>query len=415
MKRETFGSRLGFILVSAGCAIGLGNVWKFPYICGEYGGAAFILIYLLFLVILGIPVLVCEFSVGRSSRKSVAMCFEELEPRGTVWHRLKYIGIAGCYLLMMFYTTVAGWMLYYCFRSLRGDFVGASAEAVEAAFSGMLADAPLMTFWTVLVYILGFVVCIFGLNGGVEKVSKFMMAALLLIMVVLAVHSVTLEGAGEGVKFYLIPDFQRILENGIGTAVFAALSQSFFTLSLGVGAMLIFGSYLDRSRSLTGEAISITALDTFVALTAGFIVIPACFAFGIEPGSGPSLVFVTLPNIFAQIPGGAVWSALFFLFLAFAALTTVIAVFENIIALHGRTGLVPQKRRRGERGADDYPEYAVRAWIQPAFRHPASWSRHHDHGSGGLHRLQQLAAPGKSGVCAVLYQQKRLGMEFVYG
>ena len=334
MKRETFGSRLGFILVSAGCAIGLGNVWKFPYICGEYGGAAFILIYLLFLVILGIPVLVCEFSVGRSSRKSVAMCFEELEPRGTVWHRLKYIGIAGCYLLMMFYTTVAGWMLYYCFRSLRGDFVGASAEAVEAAFSGMLADAPLMTFWTVLVCILGFVVCIFGLNGGVEKVSKFMMAALLLIMVVLAVHSVTLEGAGEGVKFYLIPDFQRILENGIGTAVFAALSQSFFTLSLGVGAMLIFGSYLDRSRSLTGEAISITALDTFVALTAGFIVIPACFAFGIEPGSGPSLVFVTLPNIFAQIPGGAVWSALFFLFLAFAALTTVIAVFENIIAFY---------------------------------------------------------------------------------
>ena len=334
MKRETFGSRLGFILVSAGCAIGLGNVWKFPYICGEYGGAAFILIYVLFLVILGIPVLVCEFSVGRSSRKSVAMCFEELEPRGTVWHRLKYIGIAGCYLLMMFYTTVAGWMLYYCFRSLRGDFVGASAEAVEAAFSGMLADAPLMTFWTVLVCILGFVVCIFGLNGGVEKVSKFMMAALLLIMVVLAVHSVTLEGAGEGVKFYLIPDFQRILENGIGTAVFAALSQSFFTLSLGVGAMLIFGSYLDRSRSLTGEAISITALDTFVALTAGFIVIPACFAFGIEPGSGPSLVFVTLPNIFAQIPGGAVWSALFFLFLAFAALTTVIAVFENIIAFY---------------------------------------------------------------------------------
>lgn len=334
MKRETFGSRLGFILVSAGCAVGLGNVWKFPYICGEYGGAAFILIYLLFLVILGIPVLVCEFSVGRGSRKSVAMSFEELEPKDSVWHRLKYIGIVGCYLLMMFYTTVAGWMLYYCFRSLKGDFVGASSEMVSNAFNEMLGNAPLMTFWTILVCILGFIVCNFGLNGGIEKVTKFMMAALLLIMIVLAVHSVTMEGAGEGVRFYLIPDFQRMLENGIGTAVFAALSQSFFTLSLGIGAMLIFGSYLDRSRSLTGEAISITALDTFVALTAGFIVIPACFAFGIEPGAGPSLVFVTLPNIFAQIPGGAVWSCLFFLFLAFAALTTVIAVFENIIAFY---------------------------------------------------------------------------------
>lgn len=332
MKREKFGSRLGFILVSAGCAIGIGNVWKFPYICGEYGGAAFILIYLAFLLILGIPVLVCEFAVGRGSRKSVAACFEELAPSGTSWHKLKYIGIFGCYLLMMFYTMVGGWMLYYCFKSLRGDFVGASPDAVSGAFTNMLGDLPTMAFWTILICILGFAVCMLGLKSGVERITKVMMSALLLIMVVLALHSVFLEGADAGIRFYLIPDFQKMVENGIGNVVFAALSQAFFTLSLGVGAMLIFGSYLDRSHSLTGEAISITALDTFVALTAGFIIIPACFAYGIEPGSGPSLVFITLPNIFAQMKGGFIWSALFFLFLTFAALSTIIAVFENIIA-----------------------------------------------------------------------------------
>lgn len=332
MKREKFGSRLGFILVSAGCAIGLGNVWKFPYICGEYGGAAFILIYLLFLLLLGIPVLVCEFSVGRASRQSVARCFEKLEPKGTSWHHLKYIGTIGCYMLMMFYTSVAGWMMYYCVKSIRGDFYQASTEAITGAFSEMLSDAPLMMFWTVLVCVLGFAVCVFGLQKGIEKVSKAMMAVLLLIMVVLAVNSVFLDGAMEGIRFYLVPDFGRMVEKGIGTAVFAALSQAFFTLSLGVGSMLIFGSYLGNERSITGEAVSITALDTFVALTAGFIIIPACFAFGIEPGSGPSLVFITLPNIFAQMPGGRIWSALFFLFLTFAAMTTVIAVFENLVA-----------------------------------------------------------------------------------
>lgn len=332
MKREKFGSRLGFILVSAGCAIGIGNVWKFPYICGEYGGAAFILIYLAFLLIMGIPVLVCEFAVGRGSRKSVAACFEELEPSGTSWHKLKYIGIFGCYLLMMFYTMVGGWMLYYCFRSLRGDFAGASTETISNAFGSMLGDLPTMAFWTVLICILGFAVCLLGLKSGVERITKVMMAALLLIMVVLALHSVFLEGAGAGIRFYLVPDFGKMAESGIGNVVFAALSQAFFTLSLGVGAMLIFGSYLDKSHSLTGEAISITALDTFVALTAGFIIIPACFAYGIEPGAGPSLVFITLPNIFAQMKGGFIWSALFFLFLTFAALSTIIAVFENIIA-----------------------------------------------------------------------------------
>lgn len=332
MQREKFGSRLGFILVSAGCAIGLGNVWKFPYICGAYGGAAFILIYLVFLLILGIPVMVCEFAVGRGSHKSVAQSFDVLEPRDTLWHRMKYIGIFGCYLLMMFYTMVGGWMMYYCYRSLKGDFSGASPEMIANAFSGMLGDLPTMTFWTILICVIGFGVCIFGLKSGVEKITKVMMAALLLIMIVLAVHSVFLEGAGEGVKFYLVPDFQKMLDNGIGNVVFAALSQAFFTLSIGIGAMLIFGSYLDRSRSLTGEAIHITLLDTFVALTAGFIVIPACFAYGIEPGAGPSLVFITLPNIFAQMKGGFLWNALFFLFLTFAALSTIIAVFENIIA-----------------------------------------------------------------------------------
>ncbi len=333
MKREKFGSRLGFILVSAGCAIGIGNVWKFPYICGAYGGAAFILIYLAFLLVMGIPVLVCEFAIGRASRKSAAACYERLEPAGTSWHNLKYIGTIGCYLLMMFYTMVAGWMLYYCYKSLIGDFVGATPEYITDSFNGMLGDAPTMIFWTVLICIIGFAICALGLKGGVERITKVMMLALLAIMVVLAIRSVFMEGAGEGIRFYLIPDFQRMIANGgLGSAVFAALSQAFFTLSLGIGAMLIFGSYLDNERSLTGEAINITLLDTFVALTAGFIVIPACFAYGIEPGAGPSLIFITLPNIFAQMSGGAVWGALFFLFLTFAALSTVIAVFENIVA-----------------------------------------------------------------------------------
>ena len=334
MKRESFGSRLGFILVSAGCAIGLGNVWKFPYICGAYGGAAFILIYLLFLLILGIPVLVCEFSVGRGSKQSVATCFEKLEPKGTSWHRLKYIGIFGCYLLMMFYTMVAGWMLNYCFKSLTGQFAGAAPSEVEATFDNMLGNVPEMIFWTVLICVLGFGVCAFGLKNGIEKITKVMMIALLAIMVILAINSVMMDGAIEGVRFYLVPDFGKMVESGIGNVIFAALSQAFFTLSIGIGAMLIFGSYLDNTRSLTGEAISITCLDTSVALIAGFIVIPACFAYGIEPGAGPSLVFITLPNIFAQMSSGTIWSSLFFLFLTFAALSTIIAVFENLIAFN---------------------------------------------------------------------------------
>lgn len=332
MKREKFGSRLGFILVSAGCAIGIGNVWKFPYMCGEFGGAAFILIYLVFLLIMGIPVLVCEFAVGRGSRLSVAACFEKLEPEGTRWHVTKWIGVIGSYLLMMFYTTVGGWMMYYCYRSIKGEFAGATAKQVSEGFATMLGNVPTMAFWTILICIIGFTVCYFGIQKGIERVSKVMMSALLLIMVVLAIHSVFLKGAGEGIRFYLIPDFDKMVEIGIGNVIFGAMSQAFFTLSIGIGAMLIFGSYMGKERSLAGEAISITALDTFVALMAGFIIIPSCFAFGIEPGAGPSLIFITIPNIFAQMPGGKVWAALFFLFLTFAAFTTIVAVFENIIS-----------------------------------------------------------------------------------
>lgn len=296
--------------------------------------AAFILIYLCFLVILGIPVLVAEFAVGRGSHTSVAKCFDKLAPAGSCWKPLKFIGIIGCYMLMMFYTTVGGWMIYYCVKSLRGDFVGATPEAVTQSFSDMLGNAPTMMLWMVIICLIGFAVCFMGLQNGIEKISKVMMSALLIIMVILAVHSVMMEGAGEGIRFYLVPDFQKIKEAGVGNVVFAALSQSFFTLSIGIGAMLIFGSYLDKSRSLTGEAVSITVLDTFVALTAGFIIIPACFSYGIQPDAGPSLIFITLPNIFAKMSGGALWGSLFFLFLTFAAVSTIIAVFENLIVFN---------------------------------------------------------------------------------
>ncbi len=328
--RERFASRLGFILVSAGCAIGIGNVWKFPYLCGQYGGAAFILIYLVFLAIMGIPIMVCEFSIGRKSQKSASRAFEAIEPAGTRWHWLKWISIIGCYMLMMYYTTVAGWMMKYCWLHIRGTFEGMDPDAISGVFSNTLADVGSETFWTVLVCVIGFMICFFGIQNGVERVSKVMMTALLVLMVILAVHSCFLEGAGAGIKFYLVPDFQQMAEDGIGNVIFAAMSQAFFTLSIGIGAMLIFGSYIGRDRSLTGEAMTITALDTFVALMAGFIIIPACFAYGINPDAGPSLIFITIPNLFSQMPGGQVWGALFFVFLFFAALTTVVAVFENI-------------------------------------------------------------------------------------
>ena len=332
MKRENFGSRLGFILVSAGCAIGLGNVWKFPYMAGQYGGAAFILIYLLFLVILGLPIIVCEFSVGRASQKSIATSYNVLEPKGTRWHFTRWFAIAGNYLLVMFYSMVGGWMLYNCFRMAKGEFAGIDSTVVSAKYDSMLESPVTLTFWTILVILLAFWICSIGLQKGVEKIMKITMLCLLAIMVVLAIRSVTLPGAAEGLRFYLIPDFGKVLENGVGNVIFGAMSQAFFTLSIGMGGMAIFGSYLDKSRSLTGESLSILLLDTCVALTAGLIVFPACFSFNVQPDAGPRLVFITLPNIFTQMPGGRVWGALFFLFLFFAALSTIVGVFENIVS-----------------------------------------------------------------------------------
>ena len=331
MKREKFSSRLGFILISAGCAIGLGNVWRFPYIVGKYGGAAFVLIYLLFLVILGLPIMVMEFSVGRSSRCSAALSFDRLEPKGTKWHWYKFGAMAGNYLLMMFYTTIGGWMVAYLIKMATGQFEGLDTEGVSMAFSDMLGHPLPMAAFMILVVIACFLICAKGLQKGVEKITKVMMLLLLGLLVVLAIRSVTLPGASTGLKFYLMPDFSNLVEYGLGEAIFAAMGQAFFTLSLGIGAMAIFGSYLDRNRSLTGEAVYVTALDTSVALLAGLVIFPTCFAYGIDPGEGPSLIFITLPNVFNSMEGGRLWGTLFFLFMIFAAISTIIAVFENII------------------------------------------------------------------------------------
>ena len=331
-KRETFASRLGFILISAGCAIGLGNVWRFPYITGKYGGAAFVLIYLCFLVILGIPIMVMEFSVGRASQKSAARSFHVLEPKGTKWHLASYVAIAGNYLLMMFYTTVGGWMLAYIVKMASGTFTNLTPDEVGGVFNNMLANPGEMTFWMIVTVVVSFGVCSMGLRNGVERINKAMMSLLFVILIALCIRSVTLEGSGEGLKFYLVPDFGKMAENGIGEAVYAAMGQSFFTLSLGIGAMAIFGSYISKERRLTGECINICVLDTTVALLSGLVIFPACFAFGVDPGEGPGLVFVTLPNVFNQMPGGRLWGSLFFVFMSFAALSTVIAVFENIIS-----------------------------------------------------------------------------------
>lgn len=332
MKRETFGSRLGFILISAGCAIGLGNVWRFPYVVGAYGGAAFLIIYLIFLVILGLPIMVMEFSVGRASQKSVARSFQELEPRGSKWHLFSYGAIAGNYLLMMFYTTIAGWMIAYFVKTLAGDFAGLSAAGVKLEFAAMKADAFPQIGWMVVITVVGFLVCAIGLQKGVEKVSKFMMTSLLAVMVVLVIRSITLPGAQAGISFYLKPDFARLMEHGLPEVIFAAMGQAFFTLSVGIGSMAIFGSYVSRDRRLFGESLSITVLDTSVALLSGLIIFPACFAFGVNPGSGPDLIFVTLPNIFNSMAGGQIWGAFFYIFMIFASFSTVIAVFENILS-----------------------------------------------------------------------------------
>ncbi len=330
--REKFASRLGFILVSAGCAVGIGNVWKFPYICGMYGGAAFIVMYLAFLLILGLPILVCEFTVGRGSQLGMGKAFEKLEPKGTKWHSLKWMSILGSFLLMMFYTMVGGWMLYYAYLELTGKMSGLDADGVANVFSTMLSQPVTMGGWALAAIVISFGICALGVKNGVEKVTKVMMAFLIVLMIVLVVHSVFLPNASEGIKFYLVPDFKNVAENGIGTSVFAAMSHAFFTLSIGIGAMGIFGSYLDRKKRIAGEAVNIILLDTFVALMAGFIIIPACFAFGVEPGAGPSLLFITLPNVFNNMAGGRIWGTMFFVFMSFAALSTIVAVFENIIA-----------------------------------------------------------------------------------
>ena len=322
---------MGFILVSAGCAIGLGNVWRFPFITGQYGGASFVLIYLVFLAILGLPIMVAEYAVGRASLHSVAMSFDALEPKGTKWHLYKYGAVAGNLLLMMFYTTVSGWMLYYFFKMATGGFEGLDAEGIGQAFGGLLADPVTLFINMAIIVLLGGGVCYLGVRTGVERITKSMMTCLLGLMVLLAVNSILLPGNGEGLRYYLYPDFGRLMEFGVQEVVFAAMGQAFFTLSIGIGSMAIFGSYIGKSKRLTGEAIWVILLDTFVALMAGLIIFPACFSFGVNPGSGPSLLFVTLPNVFNHMPLGRLWGTLFFLFMLFAALSTVIAVFENIV------------------------------------------------------------------------------------
>ena len=330
-NREQFGSRIGFILVSAGCAIGMGNVWKFPYLAGANGGAAFILIYLVFLLILGIPIMTCEFAIGRGSQLSVGKGLKKLQPKGTNWSKYGPLALIGNYMLMFFYTMVAGWMLYYAYKTATGQLSGMTPDEVGADFGGMLGSPGTMIFWTILVIVLSFGICMMGLQKGVENVTKVMMTLLLILMIIVAIRACTIEGAGAGLRYYLVPDFGKLVENGIGNVCFAAMGQAFFTLSVGIGSMAIFGSYLGKDRSLFGEAVTITALDTFVALVAGLIVIPSCFAYGVEPGAGPSLVFISLPNIFNEMAGGRIWGTLFFIFMSFAALSTVIAVFENII------------------------------------------------------------------------------------
>ena len=332
MKRENFQSRLGFLLVSAGCAIGIGNVWRFPYVAGQNGGGLFVLFYLLFLLTMGVPVLTMELAVGRASRKSAVQGYQALEKPGSKWHIHGWFCVAGCYLLMMYYTTVAGWMLDYFVRFLTGSFTGLDAAAISGAFGQMLQSPAEMTLFMALVVVLGFAVVSFGLQKGLERISKFMMTALLLLILMLAVNSCLLPGAGEGLSFYLLPSLSRAMEQGLFSVITAAMNQAFFTLSLGIAAMEIFGSYMTRENTLTGEAVRICLLDTFVALMSGLIIFPASFSFGVQPDAGPSLIFVTLPNVFAGMRGGRFWGTLFFLFMTFASFTTVISVFENLIA-----------------------------------------------------------------------------------
>ena len=332
MQREHLGSRLGFILLSAGCAIGLGKVYKFPYIAGQNGGAIFVLIYLACLILLGLPVMTMEFSMGRGSQKSPVKMYQELEPKGTKWHVHGYVAMLGNILMLMCYCTIAGWLLQYFVDTAAGKFTGLDPTGVAEMFGTVITSTGSMAFYTIAVVLLATIVCSFSLQGGLERITKWMMLALLSIMIILAVNSCLLDGASEGLRFYLLPSWERFSEAGFGNVVVAAMNQSFFSLSLGIGAMAIFGSYLKKERTLMGEAVNVVFLDTFVAFTAGLIVFPACSAFGVEAGSGPSLIFITLPNIFNNMAGGRLWGSLFFVFMSFAALSTVFAVFENIVA-----------------------------------------------------------------------------------
>ena len=332
MQREHFQSRLGFILVSAGCAIGIGNVWKFPYVTGQSGGGVFVILYLLFLLVLGAPVLTMELAIGRAFGKTVVGAYRTLEKPGNWWHIHGWVAIAGCYLLMMYYTTVAGWMLDYFVKFLTGTFEGLSTAQVDAVFTGMQASLPETMGYMALTVFGGFLVCSFGLQKGLERVSRVMMTGLLLLIFVLAGHSLTLQGAREGLRFYLYPNLSRIRDLGLGNVVVAAMNQAFFTLSIGVGSMEIFGSCMAKDKRLLGESLWICGLDTLVAMCSGLIIFPACFSFGVEPDSGPSLIFLTLPRVFVNMSGGRIWGALFFLFMSFASFSTVIAVFENLIA-----------------------------------------------------------------------------------
>ena len=332
-ERESFGSRLGFVLVSAGCAIGIGNVWKFPYLAGENGGGLFVLFYFIFLLIMGVPVMSMELAIGRRSRKSGAEGFREIERKGSKWHIVGYTSIIGCYLLMMFYTSVAGWMISYFWKFLSGSFSSSmDKSAVSSVFTDMLSSTSDSLVFMTLSVVIGMGVCALGLKNGVEKITKVIMMGLLALIIILAIHSLTLPGAMEGLKFYLVPSIGTLKEKGVLSVVVAAMNQAFFTLSLGICAMEIFGTYMSKENTLFSEAFRISLLDTFVAVVSGLIIFPSCFSFSISPDAGPSLIFVTLPNVFINMKGGRVWGTLFFVFMSFAALSTVIAVFENIIA-----------------------------------------------------------------------------------
>ena len=333
MEREHLGSRLGFILLSAGCAIGIGNVWKFPWLVGQYGGSAFVLVYLVCLIVLGIPAMSMEFAMGRAAQTSPVKMYYKLEPKNSKWHLHGYVCLAGNYLLMMYYTTVAGWMILYFAKTASGAFDGLDAQGVSEQFSRMLSSPQQLVTAMIIIVVLGFSIIALGLQNGLERVTKVMMLALLAIMLVLAIHSAALPGGKEGLSFYLLPNWKTMKEAGVWSTITAAMNQAFFTLSIGIGAMAIFGSYIGKDRSLYGESVNVAILDTFVAFTAGLIIFPACFAYGVEPGAGPSLIFITLPNIFNHMAAGRVWGSLFFVFMTFAAFSTVLAVFENIMAM----------------------------------------------------------------------------------